>query len=453
MTTQFPAANYYIAASRLRPGLDGGYTVATLERARNLAACGVQPQLLTFDTPPMDDVLPGFIGLGLADENTRLRNLFQEARQRPDWLARACLDAAPARPPSARVTTIDDADGRPLLELPYVDGADWHRSTEPITVFEPDGSPAGALPGFGALYRAWVDAVVAERPGPAVVIVEAKQVGELLGPHPRAYALIHTVHNNHTLDPFQWDSPMDTLWEGWFAQADSFDAVLWLTQAQKADAERRFGPHPEWLVVPHPAEPPATTGHRTRDPNLAVMLARLSYQKRVDHALRAFALAVEAHPQAAWRLEIRGNGPERASLVALADQLGIADRVAFRGYVPDASADLEGVGLVCLSSRYEGQPLTVLEALQAGTPVVSYDVNYGPSEMIEDGVSGRLVPNGDVEGLAAALAGLLGAPARIEQYGAAARRWAQAHGPQWSMALTRDAVEYALAHRKLLAEV
>jgi len=224
--------------------------------------------------------------------------------------------------------------------------------------------------------------------------------------------------------------------------------VLWLTKAQKADAERRFGPHPEWMVVPHPADPPVTQRRSAREPNLAVVIARLSYQKRVDHALRAFALAVDAHPQAAWWLEIRGDGPDKASLVALADELGIADRVVFRGYVPDASADLDSVGLVCLSSRYEGQPLTILEALRAGTPVVSYDVNYGPAEMIQDGVSGRLVLDGDIEGLASALAGLLGQSARIEQYGAAAQRWAAAHDPLWSMTLTRHAVEYALAHRK-----
>jgi poly(glycerol-phosphate) alpha-glucosyltransferase len=444
----FPTdVNYYIAGSRLRPGLDGGYTVATMQRAMQMADCGARPVLLTYDTGPMAGVLEEFVALGLADEQTRIRNLFDEVTRQPQLLRRFALH--PLRDTSVveideRERVITDVSGQPLLKMPFVAAVDWFRSDADIVVYDA-GEPIGALRGFGELYRLWTNAVIGERPGRALVISEARQLGELLGPYPRDYALLHTVHNAHTLEPHTWDAPMDTLWEGWCAQLDSYDATIWLTHAQLADVERRFGPQPRSSVVPHPARP---TGDRWswqgHDPHLVMASARLVPYKRIDQLLRAFAVVATSMPES--RLEVFGDGPYAPTLQDLAANLGVADRVTWRGHVPGAAAELARAGVFVLTGEYEGQPLVLLEALEHGTPVVSYDVSYGPAEMVVPGVNGTLVPSGDVAALADALLSILGDEQRLRQLSRGAWEWAQAHGVERSMSLLADACKVAISH-------
>lgn len=420
MTAGFPRAVYLIVAGRLRPGLDGGFTIATMRRARDLAAAGARPVLVTTDpgADPERD-LAGFRELGLADDGTRLIAL-------RDWYR---------------------AHGEEI-ELPYVAGrADWHLAEEPVVLRSAEG--VRELAGFGALYREFIAGVAAaERDaaglGEVVVICESKQVGTLLAEDPhREYALVHTVHSAHTSEPFEPDSPIDALWSPWFAALDGFDAVLWPTAAQRRDVVARFGDHEGWAVVPHPAEVGFEEATAVpRDPWQVVVIARLSAYKRVDHALRAFA-----HLDTRARMTMCGDGPELERLRALAMELGIVDRVDFAGARSDAVELLGGAAVLLLTSQSEGQSLVVLEALSHGCPVVAYDVRYGPGEMIEDGISGSLVPYGDVAGLTFALAALLGQPERIAAMSRAAFAWARAHGPEVSMAAMAEAIQGALARR------
>src|SRR5690606_21339655 len=82
-----------------------------------------------------------------------------------------------------------------------------------------------------------------------------------------------------------------------------------------------------------------------------------------------------------------------------------------------------------LSSTYEGQPLAILEALMQGVPVVAYDINYGPRDMIEHDVNGLLVPAGDIDALTDALAHVLESPERRARLAAGARATLSRPGP------------------------
>jgi len=165
---------------------------------------------------------------------------------------------------------------------------------------------------------------------------------------------------------------------------------------------------------PDPPRPAAGTAGSAGGP-VAGLVGRLQPEKGGDVLLRA-AAGVPG-----LRVAVVGDGPTRCALEALAERLGMADRVAFLGFRPDAARLLAGFDVVAVPSHSDGSPLVVLEALSAGVPVVASAVG-GIPDQVRDGVEGLLVPPGDPEALAAALRALLEDPARARALGEAGRR-------------------------------
>jgi glycosyltransferase involved in cell wall biosynthesis len=157
---------------------------------------------------------------------------------------------------------------------------------------------------------------------------------------------------------------------------------------------------PNAVVVPPPVEPVAKQG------NSLVAMGRLSHEKGFDLLLQAFATLAERFPD--WTLTIWGEGDLRAALEAQRDALGLRDRVSLPGRTKSPDRELQRADLFVLSSRYEGFPNVLAEAMANGLPVVSFDCPSGPSDLIEAGVNGILAPPGDVDALASALAKLMG---------------------------------------------
>jgi glycosyltransferase involved in cell wall biosynthesis len=135
-------------------------------------------------------------------------------------------------------------------------------------------------------------------------------------------------------------------------------------------------------------------------PPIYVAAGRLVAQK--DHASLLRGFARHCAGGAAARLMILGDGPLRAELEALSRALGVADRVAMPGFVANPLPYMRRAAALVLTSRYEGFGNVVVEALGVGTPVISVDCSFGPSEILDGGRYGRLLPVGSVEALAAA---------------------------------------------------
>ena len=121
-----------------------------------------------------------------------------------------------------------------------------------------------------------------------------------------------------------------------------------------------------------------------------------------DHGtlLKAFAQVVASRPA---HLVILGEGPERRNLIALAERLGISQYLDMPGFHINPLAYMSKAKVFVLSSRREGLPAVLIEAMACGTPVVSTDCRSGPKEILEEGKWGRLVPVGDWRAMADAI--------------------------------------------------
>lgn len=452
-----PDAEYLVLSSRLVPDLDGGYTIATLSRARQLAAAGVAdgagPLLLTFD--PADAATHAahratFARRGAVADPARMRNLFDEATSEfggaSAWLRDAASADLSTGAPDREYRVLRDAKDRPFAALPVIAAdPDWHLTDEPVLIYDATAQVIGGVAGFRGLYAAWLQHITAAITDKKIVVIcESRQLGELIADwdHPRV-RIIHMIHTMHLEPPYRPDAALNALWTRWFALADHFDAVAWPTRTQRDDVVARFGGAARHVVIPNAAVDSETRAATTleREPGLVVVLGRLSPGKRIDHSIRAFLVA----DVPGTRMEIWGGGAEHDALQALIDDLGAGSRIMLAGHTDAPGRVLDRASVVVTSTAFEGQGLSILEALLHDVPVVSYDVRYGPGDLLAGG-GGILVPDGDEDGLADALRRVLTDP---ELY---ARLVAEAPVAASAWSADRATEAFAATVRQVLAE-
>ena len=214
--------------------------------------------------------------------------------------------------------------------------------------------------------------------------------------------------------------------------------------------EARVAP-PERLVTVHNGMPdvgPELRADPARSPARLVMVARYGAQKDHPTLLRALA-GLKAQP---WELDLIGDGPLMGETDALARELGLADRVHFLGQRNDVDRRLAAAQVSLLATNWEGFPLSILEAMRAGLPVVASDVG-GVAESVRDGENGFLVRRGDVAQLRDRIERLLTDAALRARLGAAGRaRFVRDFTLETSVARTlavyRETLAAAGAHRR-----
>lgn len=184
---------------------------------------------------------------------------------------------------------------------------------------------------------------------------------------------------------------------------------------------------PNGISLPPPTTPEARARARAElgvghDDFVVGIVARLAPVKAHEVLLEAVAKLAPSHP--GLRLVCVGGGERETELAALTDELGVADRVRFLGVRRDVADLAAGFDVACLTSRFECQPLSVIEGMAAGVPVVVSDVG-AVRDMVTDGVEGLVFPPGDASALAAHLALLADDAALRARMGAAGRARAE----------------------------
>ena len=150
-------------------------------------------------------------------------------------------------------------------------------------------------------------------------------------------------------------------------------------------------------VIHNPLD--ATLAYRSLlSDNKVIAIGRLTYQKNFTSLIRAYSIVAKRFPD--WMLDIYGDGAEKQLLAKLIADLSLNRVVRLDGLTAEALKHLLQSSIFVLSSRFEGMPNVMLEAMSGGLPVVSYACPCGPKDIITDGVDGFLVPVGDEKLLA-----------------------------------------------------
>jgi glycosyltransferase involved in cell wall biosynthesis len=241
-----------------------------------------------------------------------------------------------------------------------------------------DLAMTGALPGLDA------DVVVTVTP--ALLAAVAQLV-------PDRAILVHQEHRS--------SSDRTSGLEPLLAFAPRADVVAMLTPTTAEWLREQLGDRtPETVVMPNPL-PLGFTPRSRLDGRLIVSAGRLAVEKQFTKLVLAFGEVADQLP--GWRLRIFGDGPQRNELRRQARKLGLYDRLELPGSTTDMAGEWAKASIVALTSRAEGFPLVLQEAMAAGVPVASFDCPSGPREIVEHDVNGLLVAPDSVAGMASAL--------------------------------------------------
>jgi glycosyltransferase involved in cell wall biosynthesis len=175
------------------------------------------------------------------------------------------------------------------------------------------------------------------------------------------------------------------------------DDLAKIIQCSKNDISVVYNPVDVTNIRQKAEEPLTHPWFSSNQPPVILAVGRLVKQKDFDTLIRAFGLVRKERPA---RLMVLGEGREREKLLALIKNLGLEQDVTLHGFVENPFKYIKHAAVFVLSSLWEGFGNVIVEAMALGTPVVATECPSGPSEILEEGKWGRLVPPGDVDALA-----------------------------------------------------
>lgn len=419
-----PEGNYYTLTWSVPPEF-GGMTTVVLERSSAFARLDRRRVEILTLSPALRyrNRAAELRAEGRISRSVRIRNLWRDLAtwsdrklrrvggrtvdidlSRSDFIPRTGTTWFETRTDSAGNILQTDryrADGT-LFVTDRQDTHEWgRRGGRRILLFDRKENIIGRWSTARSFYQAWLDEVFRGRP--TYLISDSSFVGGLIHDYRRTNVILCQVIHNHFLKDTSAElygelapAKFDIL-----RHLDSFDVVTTLTEQQRVDMDSIELATDNLRTVSNPTHDLKGEARSSRNPRRGAMIARLVYQKRVEDAVNAVALAARSEPGTV--VDVYGEGRDRAKLEALANETDVEEAIVFHGHTPGAKSKFLEASFSILTSRFEGQGLAILESMSAGCIPIAYDISYGPSDIIEHGVNGFLVPAGDVAAFAATM--------------------------------------------------
>ena len=182
------------------------------------------------------------------------------------------------------------------------------------------------------------------------------------------------------------------------------DLYVALTERDAEKWRRMLGDGVKVAAMPN-AVPDTGEGVSPLTDKVVLASGRLTFQKGFDRLVPVWRQVAEKHPD--WQLRIFGAGYQKDKLSELIAVNGLEDSAHLMGYSSQLFDEMRRASVFVMPSRFEGFPMTLLEAMSCGLPPVAYDFPNGARELVVDGVNGRLVANKDSDGMVRALCDLI----------------------------------------------
>nr|WP_279390431.1 glycosyltransferase [Mammaliicoccus sciuri] len=213
--------------------------------------------------------------------------------------------------------------------------------------------------------------------------------------------VISVLHSTHVKDNNDIEgSDIKNIYGSVFNHLERFSGILVSTLQQKKDVEKRIQSKIPVYNIPVGYAQPIEPNYSPTVPDGPIKLmsiARYSPEKQLEHQIRLVDKLKEDFEQI--ELHLFGFGSELNKLKELVDSLSLEEHVKFRGFIPNITKEMHKFHVSMITSNMEGFALALLESLSNGLPAISYDIPYGPSELIVNGKNGYLVPRNDEDNL------------------------------------------------------
>lgn len=254
-----------------------------------------------------------------------------------------------------------------------------------------------------------------------VVSVGTSEKYMLLSMRHRSWKVIREFHFERNYRKRLANTGFDQLkarisdWYDFGFKEKKYDRIIVLTEEDKSLNWQGWS---NVSVMPNPVSFVCNESSNLKNKTV-VSIGRLDYPKNYSSLIRAFKIVHDRHPD--WILKIYGEGDERSLLQQLINDLHLNENVELMGATSDVKQALSEASVFALSSITEGFPVVLIEAIECGLPVVSYQCPYGPKDIISDGVDGFLIAVNDKQAMADRICQLIEDEELRHKMGAAAK--------------------------------
>lgn len=273
---------------------------------------------------------------------------------------------------------------------------------------------------------AWLQDLVDRCPTRPMILADGRFVmPQLFKLGAKTCTLLAVMHSNHySKAPFTPGSPIKDYYAEYLDRIDEVDGVVALTLQQAQDVDREAGCTGKVHAIPNAIAPRPVPPVETV-PGRVGMFGRIIRSKGHLDAIHTWPEVLRRNPDA--KLHIFGSAstardPYLREVKAAISDLNLSHSVKLRGYTHDVATETATCSVTLLPSTTEGMPFAVVESMLAETPVVAYDCNYGPRDLITDEIDGFLIPIADRKALAARICTLLDDTEKSRSMGKAGRK-------------------------------